>query len=375
MKNVILRRWIVLAGALALTLGTQLPEGAASASVAASDSSIGSSLAESHSQENIVKANDIVAFANAETTYTLGQVAANNTQASCWSIVNGFVYNITTYIKYHPGGANSISKICGRDGTSTFSKQHGGTSSIAVILSTYKIGVLFKATPTSCNAGYFVSPSLGTCTPAPKGYFVAPSASAAGTTTATPCPIGKYSSVTGSTECLPAPPGYFVDTPASTATKPCQKGYFSSMSGSSQCQIADKGFYVAAEASAIPTACAAGYTTASTGSTTSSSCYKPIVQTIPGFSSPKALKYGASTNLAITTNSKAQTSHKVSGPCTAKVVSIVTKIKGKSVTTKMLKVTADKKTGTCSVTLSSVAKDKYLAMSKTVKVKVTKAIT
>ena len=311
--------------------------------------------------------------ANAETTYTLTEVATRNTQANCWTVVFDKVYNITSYINNHPGGASSISKICGKDGTSIFDNKHGGSSSQAIILSTYKIGALYKPPATSCDAGYFVSPSQGTCTPAPKGFFVTSVASSAGTTVATPCPLGKFTSVTGSTECLPAPPGYFVDTTASTVAKPCQKGYFSSVSGSAQCQIAPKGFYVADTASSIATACATGFTTATTGSTASSSCYKPTAQTIPGFSSPKSLKYGASTNLAITTNTKALATHKVSGPCTAKVVSIVTKVNGKNVTTKMLKITASNKAGNCSVTLTSAAKDKYLALTKTSQIKVSKS--
>lgn len=372
MNNFILKQWLILLGVFTLAIGVQQPIGTATASVSTLQSSTASTSTEVHLQEDRSLGNEVVAYANAEATYTLAQVAANSTQGSCWSIVNGVVYNITSYIKNHPGGVNAISKICGRDGTSTFSNQHGGSSSIAVILSTYKIGILYKPAPTSCNAGFFVSPTQGTCTAAPKGYFVTSASSAAGVTTATPCPLGKYSSVTGSTECLPAPPGYFVDTPASTGTKPCQKGYFSSTSGSTQCQVAAKGFYVAAEASSIQSACAAGYTTASTGSTTASSCYKPIVQNIPGFTSPKALKYGASTDLAITTNTKALASYKVSGPCMAKVVSIVKKIKGKNLTTKMLEITASAKAGTCKITLSSPAKDKYLAMSKPVKIMVSK---
>ena len=319
-------------------------------------------------------ANDVqnISAANTEATYTLAEVATRNTQANCWTVVFDKVYNITSYIKNHPGGASSISKICGKDGTSIFDNKHGGSSSQAIILSTYKIGALYKPPATSCEAGYFVSPSQGTCTPAPKGYFVTSAASAAGTTVATPCPIGKFTSVTGSTECVPSPPGYFVDTQASTIAKPCQKGYFASMSGSAQCQIAPKGFYVADTASANATACATGLTTTSTGSTTSSSCYKPIIQTIPGFSSPKALKYGASTNLAITTNTKALATYKVSGPCTAKVVNIVTKVNGENVTTKMLKVTASKNAGNCLITLTYAAKDKHLSMSKSVKIKVSK---
>jgi cytochrome b involved in lipid metabolism len=82
--------------------------------------------------------NDVqnISAANAETTYTLAEIATRNTQANCWTVVFDKVYNITSYIKNHPGGASSISKICGKDGTSIFDNKHGGSSSQAIILST-----------------------------------------------------------------------------------------------------------------------------------------------------------------------------------------------------------------------------------------------
>jgi hypothetical protein len=113
-------------------------------------------------------------------------------------------------------------------------------------------------------------------------------------------------------------------------------------------------------------------TTATTASKSVNDCYKPIAQTIASFKAPKSLKFSGTTNLAITTNSKALATYKVTGPCTAKVANITTKVKGKKVITKMLKVTAGKKAGNCSVTLTAQAKDKYLAMSKPVKIKVSK---
>lgn len=133
-----------------------------------------------------------------------------------------------------------------------------------------------------------------------------------------------------------------------------------------------RGFYTTALNSTTPIACPPGMTTATTSSKSINDCYKPIAQTISDLKAPKAMKYGSVTNLAITTNTKALAKYKVSGPCTAKVASIVTKVKGKKVTTKMLKLTTTKKAGNCSVTLTSVAKDKYLSMSKLVKIKVSK---
>ena len=142
---------------------------------------------------------------------------------------------------------------------------------------------------------------------------------------------------------------------------------------SNTCTDVAKGFYTTQLNSSRAIACPKGMTTASKASKSVNDCYKPMVQTITSFKAPKAMKYGSVTNLPITTSTKAIAKYKVSGPCTAKVSNVVTKVKGKKVTTKMLKVTASKKAGNCSVTLTSVAKDKYLAMSKPVKIKVSKS--
>ncbi len=61
-------------------------------------------------------------------SYTAADVALHNSTASCWSIINGKVYDLTSYIPRHPGGANNIKRICGTDGTSEFEGQHGGSS-------------------------------------------------------------------------------------------------------------------------------------------------------------------------------------------------------------------------------------------------------
>jgi cytochrome b involved in lipid metabolism len=280
-----------------------------------------------------------IGIANTEATYTLADVTAHNIQADCWTVVFEKVYNITTYIRNHPGGASSISKICGKDGTSIFDNKHGGSSSQALILSTYKIGVLAKPVVKTCTAGNFYSDALSKCTPAPKGYFVSATSAAAGVTSATACPAGKFTSGTGSTEC----------------------------------QVAPKGFFVPSTASSSATACPTGFTTLASGSTLASDCYKPIIQTIPGFSAPKDLKYKAVSYLPITTNTSANATAKATGPCTAQAVNVVTTVKGKKVTTRKLKVTASTRAGTCKITLTSPAKDKYLGMTKAVQIKVSKS--
>lgn len=55
-----------------------------------------------------------------KTTLTPQGIAAHNTTSNCWMIVNGNVYDVTSYIPRHPGGAGAIKPYCGKDGTAAF---------------------------------------------------------------------------------------------------------------------------------------------------------------------------------------------------------------------------------------------------------------
>lgn len=58
------------------------------------------------------------------TKYDLVEVSKHNTQADCWQVVDGKIYDVTKYIPNHPGGLNSILKGCGKDATKMFDLQH-----------------------------------------------------------------------------------------------------------------------------------------------------------------------------------------------------------------------------------------------------------
>jgi cytochrome b involved in lipid metabolism len=47
---------------------------------------------------------------------TLAEVSTHASESSCWTIVNGSVYDITSYIPRHPGGKREIMAICGKNG-------------------------------------------------------------------------------------------------------------------------------------------------------------------------------------------------------------------------------------------------------------------
>ena len=75
-------------------------------------------------------------------TFTLAEVKKNNNDKNCWTIVDENVYNLTTWIKSHPGGENAILSLCGVDGTSAFKSKHSGSPGPVGQLDSYKIGKL-----------------------------------------------------------------------------------------------------------------------------------------------------------------------------------------------------------------------------------------
>jgi cytochrome b involved in lipid metabolism len=63
-------------------------------------------------------------------TLTAAEVASHNSAQSCWFIISGKVYDVTTYPSLHPGGAARILAYCGQDATQAFATKGGqGTHS------------------------------------------------------------------------------------------------------------------------------------------------------------------------------------------------------------------------------------------------------
>jgi cell division septation protein DedD len=76
--------------------------------------------------------------------YTMAQVRANNTARSCWTAIDGVVYDLTRWISNHPGGSSAILFLCGTDGTNAFNAQHQNQSRPSIRLDTYRLGPLNK---------------------------------------------------------------------------------------------------------------------------------------------------------------------------------------------------------------------------------------
>ena len=75
-------------------------------------------------------------------TYAMSEIATHNNASSCWSVVGGIVYDLTAWVKKHPGGSQAILSICGKDGTAAFNGKHGGDQKPEALLATFKIGVV-----------------------------------------------------------------------------------------------------------------------------------------------------------------------------------------------------------------------------------------
>jgi cytochrome b involved in lipid metabolism len=75
-------------------------------------------------------------------SYSMDDVKLHNSKESCWSAIRGKVYDLTNWVDQHPGGQEKILKICGKDGTELFVKQHGGKEKPENALKNFEIGVL-----------------------------------------------------------------------------------------------------------------------------------------------------------------------------------------------------------------------------------------
>jgi cytochrome b involved in lipid metabolism len=56
-----------------------------------------------------------------KSSYTWKEISENNKKSSCWVVLNGSVYDLTNYLRDHPGGASKIMEYAGRDCTKAFS--------------------------------------------------------------------------------------------------------------------------------------------------------------------------------------------------------------------------------------------------------------
>lgn len=87
-------------------------------------------------------------------TFTTDEVSKHSQNDDCYLIINNNVYDVSSYISYHPGGARNITSRCGDELTGIFARIHSNRA--WDLLKKYKIGTiatnLIDTTPQMLNA-------------------------------------------------------------------------------------------------------------------------------------------------------------------------------------------------------------------------------
>jgi cytochrome b involved in lipid metabolism len=94
-------------------------------------------------------------------TLSNAEIRTHNSKSDCWSIVNGNVYNLTSYVSSHPGGQSVIANICGKDGSSAFSNQHANQGKPNNVLSGFLLGVAGSTINAAAGQKAIAPPAAG----------------------------------------------------------------------------------------------------------------------------------------------------------------------------------------------------------------------
>jgi Cytochrome b5-like Heme/Steroid binding domain len=58
-------------------------------------------------------------------TVSAQEVSTHNSASNCWIIISNKVYDVTSYLRSHPGGRGTITPYCGKDATTAFETKDG----------------------------------------------------------------------------------------------------------------------------------------------------------------------------------------------------------------------------------------------------------
>jgi cytochrome b involved in lipid metabolism len=85
-------------------------------------------------------------------TLDMTEITKHNKSSDCWLLINGKVYNITSYFGSHPGGNSQMSATCGEDATAEYATKNSSattssgrsahSSNAVSLLANYYIGDL-----------------------------------------------------------------------------------------------------------------------------------------------------------------------------------------------------------------------------------------
>jgi len=91
------------------------------------------------------KVNNPVGSSGGQVTLNLAEIAKHNNPSDCWLLINNKVYDVTSFLGAHPGGAGTITPYCGKEATQAFETKDIGrphSSRAASMLNDYYVGDL-----------------------------------------------------------------------------------------------------------------------------------------------------------------------------------------------------------------------------------------
>lgn len=89
----------------------------------------------------------VATAAASDTEFTSDQVAAHDGSASCWLVIDGQVYDVTTYVETHPANPRTILDHCGEEATRSFEtkdRNRPHSNEARQLLDRYRIGTFSK---------------------------------------------------------------------------------------------------------------------------------------------------------------------------------------------------------------------------------------
>jgi len=88
-----------------------------------------------------------------QVSLSLTEISRHNSAADCWLVINNEVYDVTSYLRAHPGGVGIVVPYCGQpDGTQAFATKAGRgshSSTARTELQQFLLGPVNSTTTTS----------------------------------------------------------------------------------------------------------------------------------------------------------------------------------------------------------------------------------
>jgi cytochrome b involved in lipid metabolism len=72
---------------------------------------------------------------------TAEELARHSTPEDMWMALRGKVYNVTPYLRFHPGGEKILLSVAGKDGTAAFERYHRWVN-IPALIGRLQIGTM-----------------------------------------------------------------------------------------------------------------------------------------------------------------------------------------------------------------------------------------